>query len=178
MYIYYRLTGNYFRQIKPTGSPYHTILPVDTKSNTSWNLSLQLKQTRSNSWSDSLDECRIVPALDVYRTLLGDSQKHLYDTYKRAYAEMLYRWGLLVARAKILKYTTNLDHYRDVEFVTECATCGKVTMSPTCRECHKPLINCSLCRLPVKGLTNACLSCGHGGHTVHMQTWFNVSCNF
>lgn len=117
-----------------------------------------------------------MPALDLHRTLLGDSQKPMYDIYKRSYAEMLYRWGLLVPRAKILKYVSvNLDQYRDVEFVAECTTCGKVTMAPTCKDCHKPLLTCGLCRLPVKGLANACLSCGHGGHSDHMQKWFDVS---
>lgn len=140
---------------------------------------MQLKQIRSNSWSDSLDDCRIMPALDLNRTLLGDSQKHLYDTYKRAYAEMLYRWGMLVPRSKILKYVSiNLDQYRDVEFVTECQHCGRATAAPTCKDCHKPLLNCSLCRLPVRGLANACLSCGHGGHSNHMQKWFDVSNRF
>lgn len=31
---------------------------MDTKSN-QWTLASQLKQQRSNSWSDSLDECRV-----------------------------------------------------------------------------------------------------------------------
>lgn len=46
---------------QPSGSPYHTILPVDTQSK-QWpavTLASQLKQLRSNSWSDSLDECRV-----------------------------------------------------------------------------------------------------------------------
>lgn len=160
---------------------------------------MQWKQIRSNSWSESLDDCRIVPALDFnrlvdmfthcelhivdynkshffLRTLLGDSQRHLYDCYKRAYAEMLYRWNLLIPRAKILKYiSVNTDIYRDVEFVAECTTCSKVSKTPVCKECHRPLLKCSLCRLPVKGLANACLNCGHGGHTDHMRKWFSVS---
>lgn len=112
----------------------------------------------------------------LFRTLLGDSQRHLYDCYKRAYAEMLYRWNLLLPRAKILKYiSVPADAYRDVEFVAECSTCLKVTRAPVCKECHSPLLKCSLCRLPVKGLANACLSCGHGGHTDHMKKWFSVS---
>lgn len=68
-----------------------------------------------------------------------------------------------------------MDQYRDVEFATECSQCGKATAAPTCKDCHKPLLNCSLCRLPVRGLANACLSCGHGGHSDHMQKWFDVS---
>lgn len=110
------------------------------------------------------------------RTLLGDSQRHLYDCYKRAYAEMLYRWNLLIIRSKVLKYiSVPAEAYRDVEFVAECTTCMKVTRAPVCKECHNPLLKCSLCRLPVKGLANACLSCGHGGHSDHMKKWFSVS---
>lgn len=111
-----------------------------------------------------------------HRTLLGDSQRHLYDSYKRAYAEMLYRWNLLSPRAKVLKYiSVPAEAYRDVEFVAECSSCMKVTRAPVCKECHSALLKCSLCRLPVKGLANACLSCGHGGHSDHMKKWFSVS---
>lgn len=110
------------------------------------------------------------------RSLLGDSQRHLYDCYKRLYAEMLFRWNLLVPRAKVLKYlSVNTEIYRDVEYVTECTSCARVTKAPLCKECRKPLLKCSLCRLPVKGLANACLNCGHGGHTLHMKVWFSVS---
>lgn len=88
---------------------------------------------------------------------------------------MLYRWQLLVHRAKLLKYlSTNYDTFRGVEFVTECLACGKETQASVCRDCHKPLLRCTLCRLPVRGAANACLNCGHGGHTDHMRIWFDV----
>lgn len=78
-------------------------------------------------------------------------------------------------RAKILKYlSANTEIHRDVEYVTECTSCARVTKAPLCKECRKPLLKCVLCRLPVKGLANACLNCGHGGHTVHMKIWFSV----
>lgn len=122
---------------------------------------------------------RVNDSFDAFRTLLGDSQRHLYDSYKRVYAEMLYRWNLLLPRAKILKYiSVPAEAYRDVEFVAECSTCMKVTRAPVCKECHNPMLKCSLCRLPVKGLANACLSCGHGGHTDHMKKWFSVSSGY
>lgn len=86
------------------------------------------------------------------RTILGDSQRHLYDNFKRSYSEMLYRWGFLVNRTKVLKYLSSTnDTFRGVEFVTECIKCQKVTQAPMCRDCHKPLLYCSLCRLPVRG---------------------------
>ncbi|KAG4069884.1 hypothetical protein HA402_009591 [Bradysia odoriphaga] len=158
------------RIFKQSGSPYHTILPVDSKTNQTWGAALY-KQFRSNSWSDSLDECRT--GFELNRTILGDSQRHLYDNFKRAYSEMLYRWGLLVNRTKVLKYlSSSSDTFRGVEFVTECIKCAKVTQAPTCRDCHKPLLHCSLCRLPVRGSANSCLFCGHGGHLLHMKQWF------
>lgn len=186
-----------FWSIQPSGSPYHTIQPVDSQSS-QWNLAVQWKQLRSNSWSDSLDDCRVVPVLDLNRwenahflcsqssflsrckhlhcrSLLNDTHRQLYDTYKRVYAEMLFRWNLLVPRAKVLKYlSVNTEVYRDVEFVTECTSCARVTRAPLCKECRKALLNCTLCRLPVKGLSVACLNCGHGGHTEHMRQWFTV----
>lgn len=89
---------------------------------------------------------------------------------------MLYRWGLLVNRTKVLKYlSSSSETFRGVEFVTECIKCAKVTMSPMCKDCHKPLLYCSLCRLPVRGSANSCLFCGHGGHLLHMKQWFEVS---
>lgn len=89
---------------------------------------------------------------------------------------MLYRWGLLVNRTKVLKYLSfSTDTFRGVEFVTECIKCAKVTQAPMCRDCHKPLLYCSLCRLPVRGSANSCLFCGHGGHLLHMKQWFEVS---
>ncbi|XP_021701961.1 GATOR complex protein WDR59 isoform X1 [Aedes aegypti] len=162
------------RKIKPSGSPYHTILPVDSANSSNvWNLAQQLKHLRSNSWSDSLDDCRIAGIGDINRSLLGDSNRYLYDNFKRAYAEMLYRWGLLVTRTKILKYLSSyVDPPRCVEFVTECPLCCRIG-SPACSTCKKPVLYCTLCRLPVRGAANACLHCGHGGHTEHMRIWFD-----
>lgn len=110
------------------------------------------------------------------RSLLNDTNRFAYDSYKRIYAEMLFRWNLLISRAKVLKYlSVNHESNQCVEFVTECSTCQRVTRAPVCQECRKPLMNCVLCRLPVKGLANVCLNCGHGGHTLHMKKWFSVS---
>lgn len=113
-----------------------------------------------------------------FRSLLSDTQRLTYDLYKRTYAEMLFRWNLLVSRAKILKYlSVNTENFRDVEYVTECPNCSRVTRAPLCKECRIPLLKCVLCRLPVKGLANACLNCGHAMHTAHMKNWFSVRNN-
>ena len=44
--------------VKPGESPYHTIHPGDT-THDGWNM-IGLKQNRSNSWSESLDDFRLV----------------------------------------------------------------------------------------------------------------------
>ena len=37
-------------------------------------------------------------------------------------------------------------------------------------------ILCSVCRLPVKGLSNACALCGHTGHATCLRGWFVGAC--
>lgn len=118
-----------------------------------WNLGTQLKQLRSNSWSDSLDDCRAASFGEHNRTLLGDGNKHLYDSIKKSYAEILYSWDHLVARAKILKYlSTSYKMPRGVEFVTECLICNKITKASSCSNCKTFLFSCALCQLPVRGI--------------------------
>lgn len=62
-----------------------------------------------------------------------------------------------------------------VEFVTECSGCNKAKRTSACGPCQRPVLFCTLCRIPVKGAANACLACGHGGHLMHMKQWFQVS---
>lgn len=155
-------------------SPYHTVNTLDTNLATmkhnAWMLAQHFKgQTRSNSWSDSLDDYRVN---EVSRSLLGETNRSFYDTLKKCYAEILYCYGLLPKRAQVLKYLSVPPSpvCNGVEFVTECSTCRKTTRGPACLHCKKYLLYCSLCQLPVRGAANACLSCGHGGHTVSSLT--------
>lgn len=129
-------------------------MPLDS-SKQNWNLGTQLKQLRSNSWSDSLDDCRAANFSDYNRSLLGDCNKNLYDSLKKSYAEILYSWENLVARAKVLKYlSTSSTMPRGVEFVTECLICNKITKASSCSNCKKFLFSCALCQLPVRGIQN------------------------
>jgi WD repeat-containing protein 59 len=131
-----------------------------------WILAQSLKgQTRSNSWSDSLDEFRIN---EVNRSLLGDSNRFFYDSLKKAYADILYCYNLLPQRAQVLKFLSipPAPFGNGVEFITECQICRRTNRGAACLHCKKYLLNCSICQLPVRGASNACLSCGHGGHTV------------
>ncbi|XP_037959724.1 GATOR complex protein Wdr59 [Teleopsis dalmanni] len=162
-------------------SPYHTVLPIDnhashTKVSSSGGLALMhLKQQRSNSWSDSIDWTDLKSHnADAYScSLIRKAKMPLFDNFKRIYAELLFGWQLISKRALILKhtmYSTSIP--QGVEFVTECLGCNKTKRTPGCRKCKRPVLFCALCKLPVKGASNACIACGHGGHVIHMMQWF------
>ena len=56
---------------------------------------------------------------------------------------------------------------------TSCGFCGECyNLESQCTGCRKPSIYCSICRMPVFGLASTCLVCNHGGHTLHIQQWF------
>lgn len=168
--------------ISPGGSPYHTIHQVDT-SLEGWNFSI-LKQNRSNSWSESLDDCRLSANIvehfpidaDADRCIkLDESNVWLYDEYKRAYAEILHRWNLLDARAQVLKYmSTPPEPHRGIEIKSDCQYCHEPGQDAYCTTCKKPSLQCIICHISIKGSSNFCLVCGHGGHTNHMKSWFET----
>uniref|UniRef100_T1J4A1 WDR59/RTC1-like RING zinc finger domain-containing protein n=1 Tax=Strigamia maritima TaxID=126957 RepID=T1J4A1_STRMM len=182
----------------PGGSPYHTIHPGDLNS---FNLGAILKTSRSNSWSDSLDDhetrygsfnisdCRDheIEFKDTSSIQFLEKKQSLhYDRYKKLYAEILHRWGLLQRRTQILKFVKgNPDLAWGVvliavitEFVTKCQNCGKDVQGFRCSYCKNFSFPCAICHIAVKGASNFCLLCGHGGHAKHMLHWFseNDSC--
>ncbi|XP_024939455.1 GATOR complex protein WDR59 isoform X2 [Cephus cinctus] len=162
--------------LKPGGSPYHTIHPADT-SLEGWNFQ-DLKQHRSNSWSESLDDPKIMQDsfTDTGRNIrmLDEKNTTLYDGYKKAYAEVLHRWRLLDARAQVLKHVnaTSSDTHKGVEFQSECYACSKASRGPQCFNCRRLTLECVVCHISVRGLSNFCIVCGHGGHTQHLAAWF------
>ncbi|XP_067001039.2 GATOR2 complex protein WDR59 [Anabrus simplex] len=174
-------TGKWW--LKPGGSPYHTIHQVDT-SLEGWNYPM-LKQNRSNSWSDSLDDFKFTSIVEHRESIDSDSERNmkmldekntvLYDSFKKAYAEILYRWHLFDARAQVLKYLSIVpDAHRGVEFFTECQYCSKQVRGASCLYCKRLSLQCAICHVSVKGSSNFCLVCGHGGHTNHMMVWFET----
>ncbi|XP_076291004.1 WD repeat domain 59 isoform X3 [Lasioglossum baleicum] len=162
--------------VSPGGSPYHTIHLADTTLE-GWNFQ-NLKQHRSNSWSDSLDDLKLIQDTcgDSVKNirLLDEKYTTLYDGYKKAYAEVLHRWRLLDARAQVLKHvsTTPLDTHKGVEFQSECQLCSKVSRGPQCVNCKRLALECVICHISVRGPSNFCIFCGHGGHTQHLAAWF------
>ena len=102
-----------------------------------------------------------------------------YEYYKLMYAEVLYRWQLLYARTQILKFvSTPIETYRGVEFLTDCQHCKTPSRSCSCGSCRKLTLNCAVCHVSSSGSVNCCIICGHGGHSKHMDQWFeeNETC--
>ncbi|RIA93440.1 hypothetical protein C1645_722688 [Glomus cerebriforme] len=107
-----------------------------------------------------------------------------HDQLRLAYAELLYHWGLIEARAELLKFMkfvkttvgSPLGERQDpLEIDIHCFQCGSELRST--RECstcfiQRVGIKCSICSRTVRGLSNFCMICSHGGHTNHIREWF------
>ncbi|XP_064109399.1 GATOR2 complex protein WDR59-like isoform X3 [Macrobrachium nipponense] len=168
---------------KTGGSPYNTIHGINTSLD-GWDLCM-VRHNRSNSEGSLSDAARPsqevdLPALEATDTLnkntsnlLDAGRSHQYNEMRRAYADILYRWGLLEQRAMVLKYLqTSPTVHKGVEFQTDCVHCGQSAKGPQCLYCRRFSFTCSICHIALKGTSNFCVVCGHGGHTYHLLDWF------
>ncbi|XP_064611942.1 GATOR2 complex protein WDR59-like isoform X2 [Liolophura sinensis] len=181
--------------VSATTPPHSTVVPSEVASNPYiGNIQLPakpqptspatMKLRRSNSWSDSYEDYRFVEDFkdpeQVEREqhenscrLLDLAQYQQYDSYKRAYADILYRWGLRNQSAEILKHiSVPPEGHRGIEFGVICHYCGQEIRGAQCGSCKNAAFQCGVCHTGVRGASNFCLSCGHGGHTLHMLEWF------
>ncbi|XP_032816499.1 GATOR2 complex protein WDR59 isoform X1 [Petromyzon marinus] len=107
------------------------------------------------------------------KRLLDPVNSLQYDEFKKCYGEILYRWGLKDKRAEVLKFVScPPDPHKGVEFSTCCYQCGCEARSSQCANCKGFSFQCAVCHVAVRGSSNFCLSCGHGGHSSHMLDWF------
>ncbi|RWS23227.1 WD repeat-containing protein 59-like protein [Leptotrombidium deliense] len=89
-----------------------------------------------------------------------------YDCVKQVYADLLMRWRLHEKRAQILKYVSSANNFqldlgwKQINFTSICSKCKKDCNGPQCK-CHE------------YSATTFCVSCGHGGHTLHLSQWFS-----
>jgi len=109
-----------------------------------------------------------------------------------AYAEVLFRWKLLHKRIELLKAVDpflrlpsdsyfNSDHSQ-LGVSILCTQCGQSTASRTqssCSACGTRLgmPRCSVCRLPVKGLSFNCLGCRHVSHLSCWRSRRSTTCS-
>ncbi|KAF4091874.1 hypothetical protein AMELA_G00041460 [Ameiurus melas] len=106
------------------------------------------------------------PLLDPANTLQ-------FDDFKKCYGEILHRWGLKEKRAEVLKFVScPPEPHKGIEFGVYCCHCRSQARGTQCAVCKRFTFQCAICHVAVRGSSNFCLSCGHGGHTSHMMEWF------
>ncbi|CAG7829411.1 unnamed protein product, partial [Allacma fusca] len=88
-------------------------------------------------------------------SILDPKYSHVYDCYKKSYAEILYRWGYLQQRSEVLKcLTEGVDNTflqkQGVDFVMQCKICDESVRGPFCPKCRKVVSFCAICHIPAK----------------------------
>uniref|UniRef100_A0A8C5WKW0 WD repeat domain 59 n=1 Tax=Leptobrachium leishanense TaxID=445787 RepID=A0A8C5WKW0_9ANUR len=112
---------------------------------------------------------------DKNKRLLDPANTLQFDDFKKCYGEILYRWGLQEKRAEVLKFVSSPpEPHRGIEFGVYCSHCRSEVRGTQCAICKGFTFQCAICHVAVRGSSNFCLSCGHGGHTMHMLEWFST----
>ncbi|XP_029000003.1 GATOR complex protein WDR59 isoform X2 [Betta splendens] len=110
---------------------------------------------------------------DMNKRLLDPANTVQFDEFKKCYGEILYRWGLREKRADVLKFAScPPEPHKGIEFGVYCCHCRSQARGTQCAVCKRLTFQCAICHVAVRGSSNFCLSCGHGGHTSHMMDWF------
>ncbi|XP_049455451.1 GATOR complex protein WDR59 isoform X2 [Epinephelus fuscoguttatus] len=110
---------------------------------------------------------------DMNKRLLDPANTLQFDDFKKCYGEILYRWGLREKRADVLKFAScPPEPHKGIEFGVYCCHCRSQARGTQCAVCKRLTFQCAICHVAVRGSSNFCLSCGHGGHTSHMMDWF------
>ncbi|XP_067386241.1 GATOR2 complex protein WDR59 isoform X2 [Emydura macquarii macquarii] len=112
---------------------------------------------------------------DKNKRLLDPANTQQFDDFKKCYGEILYRWGLREKRAEVLKFAScPPDPHKGIEFGVYCSHCRSEVRGTQCAICKGFTFQCAICHVAVRGSSNFCLTCGHGGHTSHMMEWFRT----
>nr|XP_060644035.1 GATOR complex protein WDR59 isoform X1 [Anolis sagrei ordinatus] len=112
---------------------------------------------------------------DRNKRLLDPANAQQFDDFKKCYGEILYRWGLREKRAEVLKFVScPPDPHKGIEFGVYCSYCRSEVRGIQCAVCKGFAFQCAICHVAVRGSSNVCLACGHGGHTSHMMEWFRT----
>ncbi|KAJ7205052.1 hypothetical protein GGX14DRAFT_551619 [Mycena pura] len=135
----------------------------------------------------AIQEARVV----VYDVPVGDDENSTvfpddniaeFVNHVHLYAEVLFSWQLYHKRLELLKSISHLDAAEDTQHSTgihkssgmmrRCLGCGDIMEQDknACRNCSRPcgMPHCTVCRLPVKGLSRSCLRCFH---VTHISCW-------
>ncbi|KAF7354044.1 WD-REPEATS-REGION domain-containing protein [Mycena venus] len=136
--------------------------------------------SRTNTRKDAIHEARVVlldlPAGDKSDAFpaekITEFMNHVY-----IYADVLFSWQLFHKRLELLKSVNYTDtaangEQHGIGMIRTCTTCGEMVEQGknACRNCARPcgMPHCTVCRLPVKGLSRSCLRCFH---VTHISCW-------
>ncbi|XP_078213881.1 GATOR2 complex protein WDR59 isoform X19 [Callithrix jacchus] len=154
----------------------------------SWNIAGREAEHLSSPWGESSPEELRFGSLtysdprererdqhDKNKRLLDPANAQQFDDFKKCYGEILYRWGLREKRAEVLKFVScPPDPHKGIEFGVYCSHCRSEVRGTQCAICKGFTFQCAICHVAVRGSSNFCLTCGHGGHTSHMMEWFRT----
>lgn len=106
--------------------------------------------------------------------LIDQDMLKKFDLIIKFYCEVLYKWGLYTKRVEIFEFLSEkpVDLDSKFEFNKRCNKCSSLCENSKCKKCNAHMMYCSICELPVNGLSIYCIACGHGGHYDHLFEWF------
>ncbi|XP_077166334.1 GATOR2 complex protein WDR59 isoform X2 [Paroedura picta] len=156
-------------------------------STSSWNIASKEAEHASGWCESSPDDFRVGNLAyadyrdrekdqhDRNKRLLDPANTQQFDDFKKCYGEILYRWGLREKRAEVLKFVScPPEPHKGIEFGVYCSHCRSEVRGIQCAVCKGFAFQCAICHVAVRGSSNFCLTCGHGGHTSHMMEWFRT----
>ncbi|KAI8912451.1 hypothetical protein EDD86DRAFT_111406 [Gorgonomyces haynaldii] len=106
-------------------------------------------------------------------------QDLLYQLTVKSYCDHLYSWRMYNEKAELesLCHVLREEHH-GLEIRPSCPECSApmiqnsgIYSCPRCRA-NRAGVKCTVCRLPVHGLSWFCEQCRHGGHVHHLKEWF------
>ncbi|KAJ7029772.1 hypothetical protein C8F04DRAFT_1115839 [Mycena alexandri] len=135
--------------------------------------------SRTNTQKDAIHESRVV-VFDLpnrEKTVTFSAEKMIeFLNHVHIYADVLFSWRLFHKRLELLKSVNHTDTVaggaeHGIGLLRACV-CGEVVElgKNACRNCSRPcgMPHCTVCRLPVKGLSRSCLRCFH---VTHISCW-------
>ncbi|KAJ7130097.1 hypothetical protein C8R43DRAFT_896484 [Mycena crocata] len=137
--------------------------------------------SRFGTPKDAIHEARVV----VFDLPSGRDTADAFPPEKMAeflnhvyiYADVLFSWQLYHKRLELLKSVDHPDSLAEsaqhgIGLIRSCIKCNNVVEEgkTTCHNCSRPcgMPHCTVCRLPVKGLSRSCLRCFH---VTHIACW-------
>ncbi|KAI1720383.1 GATOR complex protein WDR59 [Ditylenchus destructor] len=106
---------------------------------------------------------------------LDPGLSHRFEDIRLQYADILYRWGMYLKCAEVMKYclTGEEEMIGIISEISWCSNCGEMLRhTQKCGKCKMPPICCAICEGPCYGAMVTCVMCSHGGHLSHMEKWF------